>query len=174
MTLKKLVAAAFSVVLTAGVAFAGDIQIEDAYARAASPVAKTGAAFMHISNNSDIDDTLIAVITDAARKPELHTHIIEDGIAKMREVEGGMVIPAGGTTVLKRGGLHIMLMGLTKPLLHGETVTLTLVFENSGEMTIEVPVDNERHDAMEMDHSGMNMDGNSMSNMSGSSDSSNN
>ncbi len=165
MTLKNIVAAAFSLVLIAGSAMAGTIEIEDAYARAASPVAKTGAAFMHISNNGDVDDRLVAVKTDVARTPELHTHIMEDGVAKMREVPEGFVIPAHGTTVLKRGGLHIMLMGLTKPFIQGETITLTLVFEKAGEITVEVPIDNERHDEMGMHMEGMKMDGDSMSNM---------
>lgn len=148
MTLTKLSAIAFSLVLSAGMALAGDIQIEHPYARAASPIAKSGAAFMQITNTGAVDDTLIAASTEIAMRPELHTHIMEDGIAKMREVEGGIPVPAGGMTMLKRGGYHVMLMGLTQPLVHGETVTITLVFEHAGEMVIEIPVDNERQGAM--------------------------
>lgn len=158
MTLRILATIAISMLISLGSAQAQDIQIEDPYARSASPAAKTGAAFMHIMNNGDVDDRLIAVHTDVAMMPELHTHIMEDGIAKMREVEGGFEILAGEATILERGGLHIMLMGLTRPLLHGEVITLTLVFEQSGELTIEIPVDNERQGnmPMNMDHSNMN------------------
>ena len=158
MTLRILATIAISMLISLGSAQAQDIQIEDAYARAASPIAKSGATFMHIMNMGDIDDRLVAVTTDVAMMPELHTHIMEDGIAKMREVEGGFEILAGEATILERGGLHIMLMGLTRPLLHGEVITLTLIFEKSGEMTIEVPVDNERQGnmPMNMDHSNMN------------------
>ncbi len=64
-----------------------------------------------------------------------------------------------------------MLMGLTRPLLHGEVITLTLIFEKSGELTIEVTVDNERQGNMQMnmDHSNMNsatMDHSTMENSS--------
>jgi len=155
MTLRILATIAITFLASFGTAQAADIQIEHQYARAASPIAKSGAAFMHIMNNGTVDDRLVSVRTDVAMMPELHTHIMEDGVAKMREVEGGFPVAAGGFTVLERGGLHIMLMGLTRPLLHGETITLTLIFEVAGEVTIEVPVDNERQGNMEMD---MNMD----------------
>lgn len=157
MTLRILATIAISLVISLGSAHAGDIQIEHQYARAASPIAKSGAAFMHIMNNGTENDRLIAVHTDVAMMPELHTHIMEDGIAKMREVEGGIVILAGEATILERGGLHIMMMGLTRPLIHGDVITLTLIFEHAGEITLEVPVDNERQGNMEMnmDHSTM-------------------
>ena len=158
MTLRILATIAISMLISLGSAQAGDIVIEHQYARAASPIAKSGAAFMHIMNNGTENDRLIAVRTDAAMMPELHTHIMEDGIAKMREVEGGFEILAGDATILERGGLHIMLMGLTNPFIHGDVITLTLIFEHAGEITIEVPIDNERQGNMEMnmDHSNMN------------------
>ena len=150
MNLRIFATIAISMLISLGSAQAQDIQIEDPYARAASPIAKSGAAFMHIINNGDVDDRLIAVRTDVAMMPELHTHIMEDGIAKMREVEGGFEILAGETTILERGSLHIMLMGLTRPFIHGETITLTLVFAQSGELTIEIPINNERQGNMVM------------------------
>lgn len=165
MTLRFLATIAFSLLISLGAAQAQDIQIEHQYARAASPIAKTGAAFMHIMNNGTHDDTLIAVRTESAKMPELHTHIMENGVAKMREVEGGFFIKAGEAIALERGGLHIMLMGLTAPLLQGETISLTLVFEHTGEITIEVPVDNERQGNMDM-----NMDHSTMENMDTSTD----
>ncbi len=171
MTLRILATIAISMLISLGSAQAQDIQIEDAYARAASPIAKSGATFMHIINNGDVDDRLVAVRTDVAMMPELHTHIMEDGVAKMREVEGGFEILTSEPTILERGGLHIMLMGLTRPLLHGDVITLILIFENAGEITIEVTVDNERQGnmPMNMDHSNMNgstMDNSTMENSS--------
>jgi len=143
--------------ISLGSAQAADIQIEHQYARAASPIAKSGAAFMHIMNNGTENDRLVAVRTDVATTPELHTHIMEDGIAKMREVEGGFEVLAGDSTILERGSLHIMLMGLTRPFIHGEAITLTLIFQHAGEITIDIPIDNERQGNTEMnlDHSTM-------------------
>jgi hypothetical protein len=62
----------------------------------------------------------------------------------MREVEGGIPLPAGETVMLERGGLHVMLMGLTAPLEDGADVDLTLVFETAGEVAVTVPVDRNR------------------------------
>lgn len=152
MKLRNLVISTIAIVLSANIAMAQDIQIEQPYARAASPVAKTGAAFMHIINNSDEDDVLVEVVTEAAKNPELHTHVMTDGVAKMREVEGGIPVSANDKTILQRGGLHVMLMGLTSPLEQGDTITMTLVFEKAGEVTIEVPVDNERQPEAMMEH----------------------
>ena len=121
------------------------ISVEDAYARASSPIAKSGAAFMVINNSGDEADRLIGVRTDIARKAELHTHIDDgNGNMSMRKVEGGFVVPANGTHVLKRGGDHVMMMGLTGPLNHGDILRMTLVFEQAGAIDLEVPVDLER------------------------------
>ena len=127
-------------------AFAGsEITVTDAYARASGMSAKAGAAFMTILNTGDEDDQLIAARTDAARMAQLHTHIEgEGGVMQMRRVEGGFAIPAHGQHVLARGGDHVMLMGLTRPLSDGESLSLTLVFEKANDVTITVPVDLER------------------------------
>lgn len=125
--------------------FANDITIKDAYARAAGTAAKTGAVFFSVENQGDTADTLIDVRTDVSKVAELHTHIAgDDGVMKMRKVESGFEVPAQGTHLLQRGGDHVMLMGLNRPLDTGMTFPLTLVFERSGEIVIEVPVDNDR------------------------------
>lgn len=123
-------------------AWAGGIVVEDAYARASTPTAKSGAAFMVLMNTGDQDDRLVAAKSDVAARVELHTHReIADGVMKMMEVEEGFVIPAGGTHMLARGGDHVMFMGLNEPFADGDTVAVTLVFEHAGEVAVEIPVD---------------------------------
>ena len=63
---------------------------------------------------------------------------------------------------LQRGGDHVMFMGLNQPFEDGSTISVTLVFEKSGEMTVEIPVDLNRNPMMgdgmqngKMDHSNM-------------------
>lgn len=129
-----------------------EIVVTDAYARSTMPGAPTGAAFMVIENTGEIDDRLIDVRSDVAERVELHTHRAEDdGIMRMMHLEEGLVIPAGGQHALQRGGDHVMMMGLNRDLTQGDTVSVTLVFEDAGEKVIEVPVDLERS----ADHSGM-------------------
>jgi periplasmic copper chaperone A len=65
---------------------------------------------------------------------------VENGVMQMRELGGGLSIPAGGSVVLKPGSYHVMLIGLKKPLTAGETFPLTLTFEKAGNVSITVPV----------------------------------
>lgn len=123
-------------------AWAEGIVVEDAYARASTPTAKSGAAFMVLMNTGDQDDRLVGAISDVAARVELHTHReIADGVMKMMEVEEGFAIPAGGSHMLARGGDHVMFMGLNEPFADGDTVAVTLVFEHAGEVAVEIPVD---------------------------------
>lgn len=118
------------------------MRVEDAYARASSPTAKSGAAFMVLTNLSDADDRLIGVTSDAAQRVEIHTHLEDaNGIMRMVEVEDGIAIAAGASHMLARGGDHIMFMGLTQPFEDGMAVTVTLEFEVAGDVTVEIPVD---------------------------------
>ncbi|MEE9387885.1 MAG: copper chaperone PCu(A)C [Paracoccaceae bacterium] len=137
-------------------ATAGDIAIEDAYFRTSGPLAKSGAAFMHIRNHSDQDDRLIWVSSESAKRVELHSHIdAGDGVVLMRQVEGGFVIPAHGMQMLARGGRHIMFMGLTDKVANGDIITVTMGFEHAGEISVDIAVDQARKPdtgAMQMDH----------------------
>lgn len=145
MSYRALIAATFTASLLAIPAFADGIVVMDPYARAASPSAKAGAAFMIIKNDTGTDDTLIAARTDAAKRVELHTHIDKgDGIMQMTEIEGGIPVAAGAEHRLLRGGDHVMLMGLTGPLEQDAEIDVILVFENAGDVAVTIPVDNKR------------------------------
>ncbi len=120
----------------------GPILIQDAYARASTPSAKSGAAFMMIMNEGDSADRLIAASSPVAQRIELHTHKEDDaGIMRMTEVEGGIEIPADGMAMLERGGQHLMFMGLTEPFTDGSAIEVTLTFEQAGDIMVEIPVD---------------------------------
>lgn len=142
---RKLTLAAVLAAASAMPAFAGEaITIEDAYARA-TPGGRTGAAFFMIRNAAELDDRLTGARSDAAAKVELHTHLADaDGVMRMRPIEGGIPVPAGGMHMLQRGGDHVMFMGLNGPWEDGGTVAVTLIFEKAGEVALEIPVDNAR------------------------------
>ena len=155
--IQNIAATAAAFVLATAPAFAGDIMIKDAYMRSSTPSSVTGAAFMQIMNMGDADDRLVAASSDVAGRVELHTHTSdENGVMKMMEVKEGFAVPAGETHALKRGGDHIMFMGLIRPLEQGEEIDVTLTFEQAGEMQIKIPVDHARKpDHGAMDHSKM-------------------
>lgn len=115
----------------------GDIHIKKPWSRPLPAVSTNGAAYMTLMNKGGAPDTLVSASTPAAKKAEVHNHTMEGGMMKMRPVEL-MEIPPGEPTILQPGGLHIMLMGLTEPLVDGKSFPLTLNFERAG--TVEVKV----------------------------------
>lgn len=156
MSFKSTFAAVFAATaLLSTAAFAEGLMVHDSYARASRPNAPTGAAFMELMNHSDKDLKLIGVRSDAAKRVELHTHIDKgDGILQMTQVEDGIVIPAGETHLMSRGGDHVMLMGLNQSLVDGETISVTFEFENAEDVTVEIAVDNARKPAEKDAHAG--------------------
>lgn len=153
MSFRTTLAIAVAAISFAGAALAeGKIMIDDAYARASGKNAKAGAAFMVIMNHGE-DDRLIGAKSDVAARVELHTHKIDDnGVAKMIEVEEGFEIPAGESHMLKRGGDHVMFMGLKQSFEQGDMIPVTLIFDKAGEMQVEIPVDLERKPGGGMTH----------------------
>jgi copper(I)-binding protein len=116
---------------------AGAIEIAHAWARPS--VTANSAIYLEIENTGQEPDRLVAARTPAAAKAELHTHMMDGNIARMRPVDAIEVTP-GSATVLRPGGLHIMLTRLKAPLKEGDSVALTLIFEKAGEVELEVPV----------------------------------
>ncbi len=119
----------------------GDLTIDHPWARPTVTTRQPGAAYFTIRNDGDTDQRLIeARPIDFAQAAELHTHINDDGVMRMRVVEGGVVIPAGETIQFQPGGLHVMLFGLEAPLTEGSLQSLTLVFEDLGEIDLILAV----------------------------------
>ena len=132
----RLFAAALAAGLFALPAAADTLSVTEPYALSSNP--RSAAAFLTVENHGAAPDRLVAVRADIARRVELHTHEIRDGIARMIEVEA-IEVPAGGVAVLERGGDHVMFLGLAEPLQPGGSFPLTLVFESGAEITVDVP-----------------------------------
>ncbi|MEP5731757.1 MAG: copper chaperone PCu(A)C [Sulfitobacter sp.] len=142
---KYFAAGAAALMLTSTMLLAGDIAVQDPYMRSSTPSSVSGAAFLMLMNKGTQDDVLISASTDIAARVELHRHSEDDdGVMRMGEIEGGIALPAGEMHHLKRGGDHIMLMGLTRPLVQGEEITVTLTFEKAGDVLVQIPVDRDR------------------------------
>lgn len=118
-----------------------DMQMgEDASADATRRMGgNTSAAYMILRNNGKEADRLINVKSDAAESVEMHTSHTTNGVTTMEQVDQ-VEIPAQGKTVLKPGGLHIMLIGLKKDLHPGDKIQLILEFEISAPIQVEAEV----------------------------------
>jgi copper(I)-binding protein len=119
-------------------ATAGPPSVSDSWARATPPGVSVGAVYLTI-NGGSADDRLVGASTERASMVQLHTIEESDGVTAMRHVDG-VAVPARSQVVLAPNGTHIMLMGLTGPLVAGETFPLGLRFEKAGEQTVRVVV----------------------------------
>ena len=122
-----LIAAAAS--LAAQAAWAANISVTDAWARATMPGQPVSGAYMQIQ--ADADARLLSVSSSVVPRVEVHEMNMDGGVMRMREVKA-IELPKGKTVSLEPGGFHIMLMNLKKPIAAGDVIPLTLVVESGG------------------------------------------
>ena len=116
-----------------------DLVIHDPYVRLAPPNAPATGAFMVITNSANTDRKLLKAESTAAKTVELHNHINDNGVMKMREVQS-IDIKAHGQAELKPGSYHIMLIEMKQVLKEGDTVPITLSFDDGSKQQINAPV----------------------------------
>lgn len=133
-------------------AFAADLSVSNPTVRAVPPTQKVTGAFLTIKNAGGADRKLVAAESPVADTVELHNHINDNGVMKMRPVKE-IDVKAGGEAVLKPGSYHIMLIGLKQPLKEGDQVPLTLKFDDGTALKVEAPV--QRPAPAAMDHGNM-------------------
>ena len=117
-----------------GHAQAGDISVAHAVIPASASPTET-SAFMVIDNHGNRDVALTSVTSPAADSVMLHR-----SIGGLMQPAGPLPVPAGGYALLAPGGQHLMFEGLKKPLAIGDTVSLTLQFDQGPPVTVRVPV----------------------------------
>jgi copper(I)-binding protein len=119
------------------------IVVTDPWAPPSLDGASVGTAFVTLTNSDNTPITLETLTSDIAETVELHDHVMDNGRMMMRRVEP-MVIPAKGSIAMKPGGLHLMLIGLKRPLKDAETLTVTATPKNTAPFTISFPVSQAR------------------------------
>ncbi len=119
------------------------ISVSDAWAPPSLSQA-AGVAYITI-RNAGSDDALTRVeATTVTTQAELHTHEkSEDDVMRMRKLDK-LDIAAKSTVSMQPGGEHIMLIGLEKPLLDGESFALTCYFKHHAPITTQVKIDKAR------------------------------
>jgi periplasmic copper chaperone A len=119
---------------------AGNLHIDRAYARATMPGQTSGGAYVTIENKGKDADRLISASSPAAKSVEIHTMSMDGNVMRMREVPHIDITPGAKITMKPGDGYHIMLIGIKQPLKAGDKVPLTLTFEKSGKVDVEVLV----------------------------------
>jgi hypothetical protein len=118
----------------------GSLEIANPWSRATPKGAAVGGGYLRIKNGGTTPDRLTGGSSDVAAKLEVHTMSMDNGVMKMRPVEGGLEIKPGATVELKPGSYHLMFVGLKKPLGAGDHVKATLTFEKAGPVEVEFDV----------------------------------
>jgi len=117
---------------------AAAIHAEQAWARATAPQQKVGGAYVTLI--SPDDDQLVGVSSPVAGRAEVHEMRMDGNVMRMREVEGGLALPAGKVVALAPGGYHIMLMDLKQPLVAGQVIPMQLRFRSAPPLDLQVRV----------------------------------
>ncbi|RZL43468.1 MAG: copper chaperone PCu(A)C [Variovorax sp.] len=131
--MKKLPSALVRSLVLAAATVAGitsaqaDVSVKDVWVRATVPQQKATSAFMQLS--APVDSRLVSVATPLTPVAEVHEMRMEDGVMRMRRTTA-LELPAGKTVELTPGGYHVMLMDLKQQVKAGESVPVTLVFED--------------------------------------------
>lgn len=131
------------------------IVVSSAYVTPPFPGRDVAGGFFEITNYG-ADDRLLSATSSISDAVEIHTHSEENGVMKMRRIEG-VDLAQGETIAFKPGSYHLMMYGAIIP--EGtEAVTVTLNYENTAPMTLDVPLGKPKKgqsDHSEIDHSKM-------------------
>ena len=142
MKLRTALCATLVALSLTSIASAQNVEVKDAWARATVQGQKATGAFMTLTSKTTAK--LVGATSSVAGVTEVHEMKMDNGVMKMKAVEGGLELPAGKATSLKPGGYHVMLMDLKLPLQKDTTIPLTLVFKDAkgveSKMELKVPV----------------------------------
>jgi periplasmic copper chaperone A len=113
---------------------ANEMMIEGAFVRPALKQQRNTALYMQLTNHGS-DATIVSASSDAAKVVELHTHVNDNGVMRMRKIDK-IELPAGQQVMLKPGGLHIMFIGLNRDLNVDGSVDVTLEFSDGSKKSV--------------------------------------
>jgi copper(I)-binding protein len=118
----------------------GELVVRSPWARPLPPVAENGAAYLSVINHAMHPDRLISGSTPIAERVEFHTHVKSGSMMMMRKLDA-VDIGVHDTVTMRPGGMHVMLLGLKKPLVANQSFPLTLTFAKAGSTTVTVQIE---------------------------------
>jgi len=104
---------------------AAPIEVRDAWARAADSAAVT-AVYLTVLNHETQPVTLDSVSSAVAESVTLHETMQLSGMVHMMPLDSAQLIAAGDSLVLREGAKHLMVTGLRRKLVGGDSLPLVL------------------------------------------------
>lgn len=118
----------------------GALAIGHPWMRETAQGQSAAGGFMTIANSGGTGDRLTGGSTPIAREVQIHATRMDGGVMRMRWLEDGLPVPAGKTVALRPGSVHIMFIGLKRPLKRGEMIPVTLAFARAGKVAVRFKV----------------------------------
>lgn len=146
-----------------GELLAAGLEVRDPWVRPGPPGVQVMAAYMTLENTGDKAKTLVGVASPASARVELHQTVQRNGMATMEPVPM-IEIPSKGKLVLEPGGYHLMLLGLSRPVMPGEKIPFAFIFTDGERKEVmaevrqpaapeaAVPAGSHDHDPAKHDH----------------------
>lgn len=128
-----------------------NVVMTEGHVRVVPDTVPNTAAYFTLENHTDKAVRLTGVTTEVAKEAQLHTLFEEQGMTKMRQVEG-FDIPSHGKLTLTQSGEHVMLIGLKAPLALDEQIKLQLEFKGGEQMSITLPVSKQAENTSKQEH----------------------
>jgi copper(I)-binding protein len=125
--------------MTASSASAGGLAVTGAWSRTTPRGVTVGVVYFKLHNDTAKSDRLLKLKASVATSAGVHRTEVIEGVAHMRDV-AVLHVAAGERVAFEPGGMHVMLMGLKKPLVEGQTFDLELQFEVAGPRKVRVVV----------------------------------
>ncbi len=97
----------------------GSIRIEHPWSRATPKGANIASGYLVIENRGTAPDRLIGGSSEIAGRFEIHQMTMQDGVMKMRPLEGGIEIAPGKSVKIEPGVYHLMFLDLKAPPVEG-------------------------------------------------------
>ena len=112
------------------------LMLEHTQIRATAPNAPVSAGYLQITNMTGQTQTLVSAAAPFSQTAEIHDMKHENGVMKMHQIDGGLVLPDGLTVALQPKGRHLMFMGLDRQLKPEQSYQITLTFTPCGDVTM--------------------------------------
>jgi len=115
------------------------VAAQDGYVRETIPGTSISSAYMTLNNSTNKNRRLISASSSVSKRIEIHEHIMKDGMMRMRQRDSVEIL-ANDSTVFQPSGYHLMIFDLKQPLKAGETIIITLHFDDESSLDVNYQV----------------------------------
>lgn len=120
-------------------ALASPLVMDNAWSRATVPGATSAAVYGTLVNTGEQTLVIDRIETDIAEVGQMHETVLEADMMRMKH-RHHFSVAAGQAIELSPGKLHIMLMGVKKNLVAGETFVIRIVADSGESLDVTVKI----------------------------------